>query len=315
MPNGWRQVVWLLLVVVAWAWPVATQATPATQSPIRVMSFNVRFGAADDGVNAWEHRQELLVQTIGAFAPDLLGIQECLFFQAEYLQERLPGFGMVGVGRDDGKQAGEMCPIFFKQDRFAKLAEGHFWLSPTPAVPGSRGWDADLPRMVSWVRLQLRGSAAQSLYCFNTHFDHAGPEARRQAAGLLRERALSLGAGDPLVICGDFNAPAEAGPISPWTVLLVGSDQETPNPDPVVPLLLDTFQQMPAGADQPVGTYHGFTGQASGARIDWILVSTHWTVLAAGIDRTQWQGRFPSDHFPVTAIVALPVSSNPPATP
>src|SRR5437660_4595583 len=122
--------------------------------PVRVMTFNIRYGTAADGENHWDKRKEFLVQTIKAFDPDLLGTQETLGFQRDYLAQNLSGFGVVGVGRDDGKEQGEMMALYYRQARFEKTAEGHFWLSETPETAGSKSWDSSLPRMLRWVKLQ-----------------------------------------------------------------------------------------------------------------------------------------------------------------
>src|SRR5215204_1975530 len=108
--------------------------------PLRVMTFNIRYGTAKDGENHWDKRKEFLVETIKAFSPDLLGTQETIGFQRDYLAQNLPDYGVVGVGRDDGQEKGEMMAVYFKQSRFDKQAEGHFWLSEMPETVGSKGW-------------------------------------------------------------------------------------------------------------------------------------------------------------------------------
>src|SRR5688500_17007935 len=174
---------------------------------VRVMSFNIRYGTADDGANRWENRREWLVQPIKAFSPDLLGTQETLGFQRDYLAEQLPGYGVLGIGRDDGKEEGEMMALYFRQDHFKQLAAGHFWLSETPEQVGSKSWDSSLPRMVTWIKLQdLKQPGAPPIAFFNTHFDHRGPQARRESARLIREQIGSLGRGCSLIVTGDFNA-------------------------------------------------------------------------------------------------------------
>ena len=91
-----------------------------------------------------------------AFDPDLLGTQETLGFQRDYLAANLHGYDVLGVGRDDGQENGEMVALFYKRGRFEKIDGGHFWLSQTPDQPGSISWDSALPRMVTWVKLRDR---------------------------------------------------------------------------------------------------------------------------------------------------------------
>jgi endonuclease/exonuclease/phosphatase family metal-dependent hydrolase len=272
----------------------ATDAKDGTGVTTRVMSFNVRYGTAQDGDNAWERRRDLVVDTVRAFEPDLIGVQESLGFQSEYLHEHLPGFGFVGVGRDDGTDAGEMCAIFYSRSAFDLLDSGHFWLSETPEVPGSVSWDSALTRMASWVRLRGRDVPVDLLFV-NTHFDHAGETARMRSAELVLEQARELAGGIPIIVAGDFNAPAAASAEGPYTVL-TGSSESA---------LVDTYSAAGGEDRGDDGTFNAFEGRTGGARIDWILVSREVEVLGAGIDRSEREGRYPSDHFPVTAVVRV----------
>lgn len=283
----------------------AADTTDGQTAPgeLRVMTFNLRYGTAPDGENAWERRRELLAETIRAFQPDVLGTQECLAGQAEFLRGALPGYGCVGVGRDDGQLAGEMCAIFYREDRFRLAAVGHFWLSETPEVAGSRGWDAALPRLVSWAKLCARDDTLRTLVCLNTHFDHVGEAARLASARLLRARARAVAGGAPAIVLGDFNAPADTGRPGPYAALLgLGEGAEETEGGLA---LRDVYRRLhPPRSDE--ATFHGFTGGRDGARIDWILATPDWTPVAAAIDRTARDGRWPSDHFPVTAVLRWP---------
>lgn len=261
---------------------------------VRVMSFNIRYGTASDGVNHWDRRREFVLATIAAFDPDLLGTQETLSFQRDFLAEKLAGYDHLGVGRDDGREAGEMMALFYKRERFEKLDGGHFWLSATPDKVGSRSWDSSLPRMVTWVKLRDRQYAAASpLVFFNTHFDHQGPTARLESAKLLRERVAAAAKDSACIVTGDFNA-GEASP--PYRALF----------DPIdgaASPLVDTFRQKHARGEFE-GTFTAFDANAtSGARIDWIGVTRDWEILTATIDRTAKDGRTPSDHWPVNAVL------------
>jgi endonuclease/exonuclease/phosphatase family metal-dependent hydrolase len=264
-------------------------------SEVRVMSFNVRYGTARDGENHWDHRKEFLLETIQQFAPDLLGTQETLGFQRDFLADAMPGYGWLGVGRDDGQERGEMMALYFREERFEKLDGGHFWLSETPDVVGSKSWDSSLPRMVTWVKLRDRQSPDETPLLFmNTHFDHRGQEARLESSRLIRRKLESLGEGCRVIVTGDFNA-GEASP--PYQALFGESNGMESS-------LVDTFRVVhPERGDQE-GTFSGFVATATqGPRIDWIGVSRDWRILSAEIDRTERDGRTPSDHFPITAIV------------
>lgn len=265
---------------------------PATNE-VRVMSFNIRYGTAKDGENNWDRRKEFLVGTITAFDPDLLGTQETLGFQRDHLAETLVGYEVLGVGRNDGKEDGEMMALYFRTERFRKLDAGHFWLSETPQITGSKSWDSSLPRMVTWVKLSdLRNVSAPPLAFFNTHFDHQGPTARLESARLLRRQIETIGSGCSIVVTGDFNT-AEAS--DPYQALFQLDDKQA---SPVV----DTFRVAHPARDPMEGTFSGFRSDATdGSRIDWIGASRDWEIAEAAIDRTAREGRTPSDHFPVTA--------------
>lgn len=271
--------------------PTASQDQEGTppEVSIRVMSFNIRYGTADDGPNRWENRRALVVDTIRQFGPDLLGTQETLDFQRAWLDEHLPEFESHGVGRDDGKKQGEMTALWYRRERFELLDSGHFWLSEHPDQPGSLSWDSSLTRMASWVKLRDKQEpASPPVFFLNTHFDHRGEKARRESAGLILRMCTQLGEGCDWIVSGDFNA-SEGSP--PYATLFAGDS----------PLLRDTYRLVHPQRTEGEGTFSGYkAGLASGPRIDWIGVSGRWQVQAAEINRTSRTGATPSDHFPVT---------------
>jgi endonuclease/exonuclease/phosphatase family metal-dependent hydrolase len=265
------------------------------QAQTRVMSFNIRYGTASDGANHWDKRKEWLVETIQAFKPDLLGTQETLGFQREFIAAKLPEYTAFGVGREDGKEKGEQTALFYRSDRFEKLADGHFWLSETPEVVGSRGWDAALPRMVSWVKLKDRQQpAARALLFANTHFDHQGNAARANSATLIRTQLSTLGTDCDIVLTGDFNADEGSQPY-----------QNLFSAQPNLLQLTDTFRSANPQKGEREGTFSGFKADNNrGARIDWIATSGSFSIVEAAIDQTSKDGRTPSDHLPVTAVLS-----------
>lgn len=257
---------------------------------IKVMSYNIRYGSANDGENHWEKRKEFLVETIRKFNPDLLGTQETLAFQRDYLAKNLSGYDYLGVGRDNGAEKGEMMALFYRKERFEKLDGGHFWLSETPDKIGSKSWDSSLPRMVTWVKLKDRKNPeAKPILFFNTHFDHRGPKARLESAKLIRRKLRELGEGCRLLLTGDFNADAES---EPYQALFGGDDA------PVI----DAFRKKNPQKSENEGTFTGFkAGPIKGARIDWVGCSHDWEIVDCQIDQTSKDGRTPSDHLPILA--------------
>lgn len=279
---------------------LAMSALPSLEAaaPLRVMSFNIRYGAANDGDNHWRHRRDFVAETIRRFDPDLLGTQETLDFQKQFLQEQLPGYTAIGVGRDDGSDRGEMTAIFFRTGRFKLLDQGHFWLSTTPDVPGSKSWDTSLTRMASWVKLRdRRQPTAPPLLMINTHFDHRGAEARRESAKLIRRQAAKIGAGCDVILTGDFNAAVNSPPYQ----ALFGDPENNAAGPPFRDSYLAT-ETAPESSGE--ATFNGFKGLVTqGARIDWIAVSDRWSVKRADILRPIRNGRNPSDHEPVIATL------------
>ena len=259
--------------------------------PLRVMSFNIRYGTAADGENRWEKRRDLLVETIRRFDPDLLGTQETLQFQAEFLGEQLPAYTRLGRGRDDGHDKGEQVTIFFKRDRFEEFATGHFWLSTRPEQPGSRSWDAAITRMVTWVKLRDRKNYRVFVW-LNTHWDHVGALARIESAKLMRRWLAENASNLPVIITGDFNSHEDSLPYR----LLLGEDGGEPK-------LTDCYRRLHPSRQPDEASFHDFTGKRDGSRIDWILCSPPFMPLEATIDSSSQGGRYPSDHFPVTAIL------------
>ncbi len=267
------------------------QSTHADE--LRIMSYNIRYGTAKDGENHWEKRKENVIKIISAYDPDLLGTQETLGFQKQYLKENLAGYTSLGIGREDGGQTGEMTALYYKTKRFEKLSEGHFWLSETPEIPGSKSWDSSLPRMCSWIKLQDRKSDGQPILFLNTHFEHRGPQARIESAKLIRLKLSELASGCSVIVTGDFNAAYHS---EPYQALFENTKELT---------LLDTFHIKTPKNSPGEATFSGFqSGIVEGARIDWIAVSNDWKILCANIDRAQFDGRTPSDHHPVTAVLS-----------
>lgn len=264
-------------------------AAPLHAAELDVMSFNIRFGSAKDGDNSWPQRKELVVETIQRRAPDLLGLQESVDFQVEYLAEALPEYEVYSVPRTP--EGGESCAIFFLKNRFEKEEAGTFWLSETPEVVGSKSWDSSLPRIVSWVRLREKDSGKLFVFA-NTHFDHRGAVAREESAKLIRKRIPEIAGGIPFVVTGDFNCFDGSAP----HLALVGEGSE----------FVDTYRKLnPEVVPEKEGTFTGFKNQDDGRRIDWVLCSPDFAVKSAGIDRFRKDGRLPSDHYPVTAVLGF----------
>jgi endonuclease/exonuclease/phosphatase family metal-dependent hydrolase len=279
-------------LLVAWGLLVPLASALAAEEPLRVMTFNIRYGTANDGQNSWPNRQELLLATIRKFDPDLLGTQEVLAMQVDFLAENLKEYAVVGVGRDDGKRRGEFSTVLYKTKRFEPVDSGTFWLSETPDKPGSKSWDSSLPRVATWVKLRDRLNADRELVFLNTHWDHRGDRARTESGRIIREWLTEHAAGLPAIVTGDLNVAENHAGVR----ALLSSDGGSP-------ALVDAYRQVHREAAAEEGTFHGFSGRRGGRRIDHIVTTPDWTAAEATIDYTNNGGRYPSDHYPVTAVL------------
>ena len=283
---------WLAAVLLA-VLGTAGPSEPVEPLELRAMTFNLRYGTAQDGANAWPARRHLVMTTIERNDPDILGVQEALRFQLDEIAVAFPSLSELGVGRDDGVSAGEYSAILFRSDRLTVAAGGTFWLSDTPTVPGSATWGNQIPRICTWARFVDR-KTARPFYVFNLHLDHESQASRERAIELLLREVRDRAFDDPVIVMGDFNAGESNAAI----------ERLRGGTDPTFPFR-NSLRVLRPTADS-VGTFHGFLGTTGGDMIDAIFLSPQWTPLEVAIDR--WPGAipYPSDHFPVTATLRLP---------
>lgn len=257
----------------------------AYETELKVMTFNIRYGTANDGENNWKYRKDIVIEVIREANPDLLSLQEALDFQISEILDELPGYSYLGVGRDDGKTKGEYSAVFYAKDRFIVDTTETFWFSDTPKLPGSITWEAALPRICSWGLLFDKFSKKQ-MYVYNVHLDHQSQASREKSTEMLIRKIQSGKMNLPVVVTGDFNCGDKNQAIQN----LISSG------------LTDTYRKLiPPKPDE--GTFNGFKGDRSGEKIDFIFVNNEFEILSAKIDYTNRDGKFPSDHFPVIAVV------------
>lgn len=282
----------LIALVLGLASPVrATQVAAA--EPLTVMSFNIRYGTANDGENRWENRREMLFALVRSENADLIGLQEALYGQIQEILAAVPGYAVAGVGRDDGMSKGEFSAILFRTNRFTLSDAGTFWFSDTPEVVASKSWGNTITRICSWARLIDRNGRA--FWHYNVHLDHQSQPSRERSTALLAQRIADRSSrGEPAIVTGDLNV-GESNPALP---ALVGTPMA---PGPFV----DTFRVLYPDV-KAAGTFTGFDpARTEGDKIDYVFVPRGTEVLSAAIVRTATNGRLPSDHYPVTARVRL----------
>lgn len=263
---------------------------------LRIISYNIRYNNPSDGTNAWPYRQERVSGLLTLYRPDLIGLQEVLHDQLHDLIERLSDFGWLGVGRDDGQTMGEYAPIFYRYTRLDLMESGTFWLSETPHVAGSFGWDADCVRIVTWAQFSDKTTSSKLLH-LNTHFDHRGEQARIESAYLLRRFLAERDHDGAIIVTGDFNCTVES---LPYRALTAADEVESP-------LLLDAMQHSQTPHHGPTGTTNHRFAEPLGNKIDYIFYYpvTAVTVLRHAILTDHWDGVYSSDHLPVLADLSL----------
>ena len=280
-----------------------------------VATFNMRYANKEDSTNGngWGQRYPYIAQLIQFHGFDIFGTQECLYHQLQDLKRLMPGYDYIGVGREDGKQAGEHAAIFYRTDKFEVLESGNFWLSEITDRP-NKGWDAVLPRICTWGEFRDKETGFTFLF-FNLHMDHVGVQARAESAKLILKKIKEFPKKLPAILTGDFN---------------VDQNNESYK-------LLDSSGVMRdayAIADfryAPTGTFSSFhPDMKTESRIDHIFLTKEFEVKKYGVltdtyrsevtgselkersgnfpkevSLSKYAARVPSDHFPVVAIVKV----------
>lgn len=265
-----------------------------------VMTFNIRFGTADDGPNHWRHRYQRVFGVVRKYAPDILCVQEALRFQLDELRAEFPNYDEFGVGRDDGRQTGEFAAVLFDRQRVQRLDGGTFWFSDTPEVICSTSWGNTICRICTWARFRDLASG-KAFYVFNVHFDHASAPSRLRSAKLLIERIRARTSSDPVIVTGDFNTGEGSPPIE----ALIDADIAAGRHAGGGGRLRDTFRLVHPEATA-AGTFGGWVGRTDGSKIDYVfVVEGVFEVLDADIAHDVEEGAYPSDHFPVWAKLRI----------
>lgn len=279
----------LFVLFVAWCFSGAgaqVQCEGNEEQGLKVMTYNLRLDVASDGDNAWPLRRDFLADQVTFHAPDVLGTQEGLPSQIDWLDGRLVNYDRIGEGREGGHQ-GEYSAIYYNRHRLRVKQSGTFWLSETPEKV-STGWDAALPRIVTWARFTDRTND-KDFFAFNSHFDHVGAEARLQSAELILTMIDSLSKDDvPFVLTGDLNLTPDTAPMQK----LAGA-------------LTDAYVAAPYRLG-PAGTFNGFNhGTPAKRRIDYIMVKPGVEVVNFATLTDAIDGRYPSDHFALVSTLHL----------
>lgn len=284
-----------LVIIIFWLFAITFFNSNADE--FRIMSYNIRYDAKEDYAIdcGWENRKENLLKLIKFHKADIIGIQEALIHQLVYIDSSLIGYSRIGVGRDDGKNKGEYSAIYYNNYKFQVIESGNFWLSETPDIAGSIGWDAAITRIVSWAKFKANSDGNEYLV-FNTHFDHKGLKAREESAKLLINKIQDIRNqyrkhNDkllPVIITGDFNTQPGTEPY------LIINDK-----------FKDAFEVSKNGNYGSDGSGWGFIvcEVKEHKRIDFIFLSDDFIVLNHAILTDSFNGKYPSDHLPIITTI------------
>jgi endonuclease/exonuclease/phosphatase family metal-dependent hydrolase len=260
-------------------------------SAIKVVTYNIWYDNPSKINQSWSDRKQGVIETLMKINPDIFCVQEALDHQVHDLV--ISSFNFFGVGRDDGEKEGEYSAIFYDTIRFELTDGGNFWLSEFPNSAGSKGWDAQCVRIVSWVKLYDH-KKHQAFYLFNTHFDHEGETARIESAKLLQRKLNEIAKDHPVILTGDFNCLKGSQPYE----ILVDSLNKKP--------LRDCRYSSEMKCSGPDYSFVGseFVSQP-GNLIDHIFVSLDFTVKQAFVDDNSSDRKYPSDHLPIVTILEI----------
>ena len=266
------------------AFPQFAAAQKNESEGLKVMSYNIRYGSAEDGTNSWKYRWPATVEMLNEVKPDVFGVQEALDFQVEFVSEMVRDYKGYGVGREDGKHDGEHMAIFWNKKTVKMMKSGTFWLSETPEKP-SMGWDAACYRTATWALMKDK-KTGKKFYFVNTHLDHEGEEAQKNGLKLIVDRIASINPeGYPMVLTGDFN-------IIPDNPGLVDLDK-----------IMTSTRKIAKKTDSK-GTFNGWRKDRQGPVIDYIYVSGFSEVSEYETITKEFAKKpFISDHYPIMSVL------------
>lgn len=283
----------ILLSVLSVLITVCFLSAKQPDSPLNVMTFNIRMDTQEDGSNQWSNRKDFAADLVKFHEVDIFGAQEVLNHQLNDLLQRLPDYSYVGVGREDGKTKGEYAPIFYKKDRFVLEDSGNFWLAEDMNAVGKKGWDAACERVATWGIFKDKISG-NKFFFLNTHLDHMGKVARHEGASLVLEQAHKLAKNLPVIVTGDFNAVPDDDPIKVLT--------DKNDPRHVV-----HSREIATLKYGPEWTFHDYGRISNNERewIDYIFVKGNIKVWHNGVLTDTLNNLYPSDHCPVITTLII----------
>ena len=271
--------------------PVVATVAPAAP-PFVVASFNMRTDCGEKADRAWSNRCPRVVKIIRDHKFDVIGAQELKHNQVADLKRALgpEGYEIVGRGRLEGGKS-EGVYLIYNAHRFECVTNDTFQLSETPEIWGSSSWGSAYPRTCVWAQLTDRKGLGGFRF-YNTHLDHVSELARKKGMELILGRIKAdVAAGTTAFLTGDFNNELKPGNAV----------------DLARQAMKDTADLSLSPHLGPVNTYHGYTPPAR-TLIDYVFVRGPVRVLSHVTHDDMPDDKVPTDHYPVSAMVSLPVS-------
>ncbi|GFZ32354.1 endonuclease [Clostridium zeae] len=263
---------------------------------LRLMTFNILVDRRTDEPYSWDHRREQILSILRYYNPDIFCLQEALDHQKVYLEEKLPEYSCFGVGRNDGKVSGEQVPIFHRKDMFDLEDLGCFWLSETPSIAGSLGYDAKCPRTVIWKQLKHK-SSNKSVIITNTHYDHVGKTANSKSVHVIKEQLSLFNKNIPAILCGDFNSSEQSPAYD--EILSQGFIDASKTDTTIYYGLPFTYHRFMMNEYKSNMEFLQQQHDRIFRSIDHIFYHGPINILHYGILPDNQLGLYPSDHFPV----------------
>jgi endonuclease/exonuclease/phosphatase family metal-dependent hydrolase len=256
---------------------------------IKAMTFNIRYGTANDGENAWDYRKDMVFQVICNSGCDFVGLQEAMIFQIEEIISQCPSYTYIGLTREADPTEGEASPVLYNKIKWELIEGETLWLSETPEKPGSRSWNSSLPRIFTWGKFKHREND-EELLIYNTHYDHMSAEARYNSSRILIEHIYSRINGLDIILLGDFNASENQAPIKYITTNQVQT-------------LSDAYRTVNIQHSENDMTFYGWNDHkpGTGKRLDYIFFTGALIIESSEVVTFNIDGRYPSDHMPVIA--------------
>jgi endonuclease/exonuclease/phosphatase family metal-dependent hydrolase len=255
---------------------------------INVLTYNIRYASFNNNPENWNLRRDGVCSVLKGH--DFIGLQEVLPVQMQYITQVINAeYGVLFRTRDADSTHGEGSPILYNKSRWMLLSNGFFWLSDTPEIPGSNTWGAAFPRMASFGFFR-NINTGDSILVMNTHFDHISQAAREKSIGLILTKYNRQINSIPVVFMGDLNITPDN---QVYINILSGSS------------LVDSYLMIHPDKSETGATFHGWTSETPGNRIDYIFVSPFFAVESSRVEYVKFNDKYPSDHFPVNTILRI----------